>query len=381
MKSLAFENQFASFPQALNGFARIALVSAAAMISGCSATPSAEPASSLTPSVLSATPTRNALDRDNSRYLPVIGGSAEAIDAVSTAKLENLRLISVNLVSALVQLPDVNPNVVTLQVTSPTTAFGNLVIRALEDAGYGLQRVPSDQGLHYVQYSQRFAETDAGPVSDYVLRVGDFSLQREYRESKNGVYPSSLLQINGVDSPDTIVLNDALFQEQGGDGEIFVSGVTSGRKVGDVLEIEANRYDRTPEEQRADRSTQLLLASRSVIARVATDAELRRYERLRRTVLIFDNPETRIMGAGNKQAVRLLVREFQPGDLYQVVACTDVDGQNEDSILRGVRVVEEFLSYDVPIDNVVKAACRRTTYRQNTDDAPVAVEVVHLRRR
>lgn len=331
--------------------------------------------------VLASTPTVSQINRDNARYLPRIGGSVESIELFDTAKLENLRLVSIDLVSALVQLPEVNPSAVTLQVTRPKTAFGNLVVRALEDAGYGLQRVPADQGIHYVQYSQRYAETDAGPVTDYVLRVGDLSLEREYSENESGVYPASLLRVNGIESPNSIVLNDAIFQEQGGDGEIFVSGVSTGQEISDVTEIQANRYDRTPAEQRTDRSTQLLSARRSAIARVVTRSELRGYNRLRRTVLIFDNPETRVMGAGNKQAVRLLVREYQPGDLYQIAACTDVDGQNNDSIVRGIRVVEEFLSYDIPIDNVVKAPCRRATYQHNVDGSPVAVEVVHLRRR
>jgi len=294
-------------------------------------------------------------------------------------QLEQLRLISIDLVSALVQLPDINPTAVTLQVTQPRTAFGNLMIRALEDAGYGLQRVSADQGLHYVQYSDRFAQTDAGPINDYVLRVGNVSLGREYSTNNNGVFPSSLMRIDGAERPDLIVLNDEIFKEQGGSGDIFISGVASGRELSGVREISAEEYDRTPLDQRTDRSTRLLSARRSAIARVVSRSELQNMTRLRRTVLIFNDPETRLMGAGNKQAVRLLVREYKPGDIYQIAACSDVDGKNDESILRGIRVVEEFLSYDIPVESVVKAPCRRASFRHPADNSPVAVEVVHHR--
>lgn len=317
--------------------------------------------------------------RDNSRYLPRIGGSVDAINSLTTDQLEQLRLISIDLVSALVQLPDINPTAVTLQVTQPRTAFGNLMIRALEDAGYGLQRVSADQGLHYVQYSDRFAQTDAGPINDYVLRVGNVSLGREYSTNNNGVFPSSLMRIDGAERPDLIVLNDEIFKEQGGSGDIFISGVASGRELSGVREISAEEYDRTPLDQRTDRSTRLLSARRSAIARVVSRSELQNMTRLRRTVLIFNDPETRLMGAGNKQAVRLLVREYKPGDIYQIAACSDVDGKNDESILRGIRVVEEFLSYDIPVESVVKAPCRRASFRHPADNSPVAVEVVHHR--
>ncbi len=355
--------------------------SALVLASACTTTLENGGANGVARSANSSALTQSEKNRDSSRYLPRIGGSVDAIKVLSTEKLENLRLISIDLVSALVQLPDVNPTAVTLQVTQPQTAFGNMVVRALEDAGYGLQRVTADQGLHYVQYSERFAETDAGPVIDYVLRVGNVSLDREYIENDNGVFPSSLMRVDGVANPDSIELNDSIFQEQGGDGEIFVSGVRSGQSLGEIREFSTNEYDRTPLEQRTERSTELLSARRSAIAKVVSREELKDYTRLRRTVLIFDNPETRIMGAGNKQAVRLLVREYQAGDIYQIAACSDVDGSNNESVLRGIRVVEEFLSYDIPVESVVKAPCRQTSFRHQADDSPVAVEVVHHRAR
>ena len=357
----------------------IFLVGLVMVLGACASTSNSNVGANQPEVVAQASATTVDTSRDNTRYLPRIGGSTDVINSLETEKLERLRLVSIDLVSALVQLPTINPTAATLQVTQPRTAFGNLIVRALEDAGYGLQRVTADQGLFYVQYSDRFAQTDAGPVNDYVLRVGNISIGREYTENDDGIFPSSLMRIDGAERPDLIVLDDSIFKEQGGDGGIFISGVASGRDLTGVREISTQEYDRTPLERRTERSTQLLTARRSAIARVVSRTELQDMTRLRRTVLIFDNPQTRVMGAGNKQAVRLLVREYKAGDIYQIAACSDVDGKNDESILRGIRVVEEFLSYNIPVDSVVKAPCRRANFRHSADNSPVAVEVVHHR--
>ena len=107
--------------------------------------------------------------------------------------------------------------------------------------------------------------------------------------------------------------------------------------------------------------------------------ELERLERLRRTVLIFDDADTRRMGAANKRAVRLLVRDARPGDLFVVTACTDVDGRDEAARTRGTRVIDEFVGHGVPPAAVRLAPCVRASYRHPSDDSPVPVTVVHYR--
>ena len=168
--------------------------------------------------------------RDDARWLPLGGGDRAAFAALESSEIEQLALVSTNLVAALVQLPELSPSTVTLQLSAPRSAFGNTVLRALEDAGYGVQRVAADQGRHYVAYRQRFAETDAGPVTDYELTVNGLRVHREYVHRDTGVYPSSLMTIEGsAAAAGGIVLDDGIFREQGGDEEAFVSGVSGSR--------------------------------------------------------------------------------------------------------------------------------------------------------
>jgi len=99
------------------------------------------------------------IQRDNSEFMPLIGGKADVVASTPLAEMRRLQLISTNLVSALVQVPEMKVGTATLQVSNPTTAFGNTLVRALEDAGFGIQRVSADQGLNYVTYGKRLSET------------------------------------------------------------------------------------------------------------------------------------------------------------------------------------------------------------------------------
>ena len=65
-------------------------------------------------------------------FLPYLEPTPEALEGMTQTELENLQLVATNLVSALVQLPETNAISTRLQVSRPTTAFGNLIVRALE---------------------------------------------------------------------------------------------------------------------------------------------------------------------------------------------------------------------------------------------------------
>ena len=316
---------------------------------------------------------------DPAPWLPRAGGDAAAFDGLSATELEQLRIVSTDLVAALVQLPEAVPATTTLQYSPPRSAFGNTVLRALEDAGYGLQRVAADQGPHYVAYSRRFAETESGPVTDYELSVGELRLQRAYVHAPERVLPSSLLAIeNSAARPDGVLLDEALFREQGGVGDAFISGVrTAGDLPPSIGEVSVDDYDARPPDRRTSPREVLADArERRALAVAERPAALADRERLRRTVLIFDDASTRRLGLANKQAVRLLARDAGEDDLFVVTACTDADGRDEAARGRGARVVEEFLGHGLDPDAVRLGPCIRASYRHVSDDSPVPVEVV-----
>ena len=86
------------------------------------------------------------------------------------------------------------------------------------------------------------------------------------------------------------------------------------------------------------------------------------------------------MGRGNKQAIGQLADEYQAGDIYSVVACTDVDGQNNAAQSRGIRVEEEFVSHGISAAAVQIEPCVRVSYRHSSDDSPEAVSVLQYRK-
>jgi len=333
--------------------------------------------------LLSACQTQR-LHRDNEAFMPYVDGNEVVIAKTPVAELRRSQLISTNLVSALVQIPEMQLGTTTLQISSPKTVFGNTLIRALEDAGFGIQRVTADQGLNYVTYGKRYSETDAGPVTDYSVAIGDIEVRREYDSTRNGVFPRSIMFVSGTKRVIDIELDDSIFIEQGGSGESFISGVGNdsldGQSAG-IKSVTVNDYDKTPINKRTEQMRVLTAARNRYYQESAGDAhnELSGYDKLRRTVMMFENKATRVMGRGNKTAVRLLVREYKLGDIYSISACTDADGKDKASEVRAVRALEEFVGYGVSPIAIRVEPCIRASYRHSSDDAPVAVTVSHYR--
>lgn len=306
------------------------------------------------------------------------------LENTSAIERAHLQLIATNLVSTLVQVPTMQSSIRTLQVSSPKTAYGHAIVRALEDASYGLQLVSADQGQNYVSYSKRLSETESGWVTDYSLGVGKILVSREYSVKGQAIYPSSLMNVAGASSIANIELTDDIFAEQGGDGDAFISGV----QVADqpdpdikVRTIDVNDYDEIPTDKRTTQNAVLQRAQKRYfeINALRNLPDLDSFEKYRRTVLVFNNTTTRLMGSGNKRAVRLLTRGFNSGDIMLIKACQDADGVNEAAMDRAIRVEEELTGLGVPAETTYIAPCARTNYRHSSDDSPVPVELIHYR--
>lgn len=308
-------------------------------------------------------------------------GVVENTDPVVRAQLQ---LIATNLIATLVQIPEMRPTTATLQISTPKTAFGHSIVRALEDAGFGLQLVSADQGRNYVSYSKRFSETESGLVTDYMLAVGKIGLTREYIQENNAVYPSSLMQISGTDSIADIDLADNIFAEQGGDNTAFISGAqNSGQANPNITAktVDVFDFDELPQNKRTRQGMVFAQAKKRFFESDTERAapNLNNFEKHRRTVLIFDNNSTQMLGNSNKQAVRLMVREFSDDDIIVIKSCQDADGSDTPSLNRGIRVEEELAGYGVPTESAYIAPCARTSYRHSSDDSPAPVELIHYK--
>jgi len=302
-------------------------------------------------------------------------------DAVERARLQ---LVATNLIATLVQIPEMRPSTATLQVSTPQTVFGHALLRALEDAGFGMQLVSADQGTNYVSYSKRLSETESGEVTDYTLAVGKIQLSREYVVNGDAVYPSSLMNISGTDSIADISLADDIFIEQGGDGSAFISGaIGNGAANSDlqIITLDVNDFDELPQDKRTRQDLVFAEARQRFFEKDAERSapNLDQFDKFRRTVLIFDDSTTQMMGASNKLAVRLLVRQFSDEDVMVIKACQAADGADNASMTRAIRVKEELAGLGVPTQASYIAPCARTSYRHASDNSPTPVELIHYR--
>jgi len=315
-------------------------------------------------------------------FMPTRIGNPDVFDGVSIEELHQLNLVATNLVSVLLQIPELRPTSVTLQVTQPISAFGNVLVRVLEDASFALQLVSSDQGKHYVSYGRRFSETDRGPVTDFNLSVNDISLSREFVVNSNGIFPASLMRVYGTEYIERIEIADSIFKEQGWQSgtDSFVSGLNSedATTVG-VSEIRLKPSERLPVEEQTSRLTVLAQATQNYFSTDPLNPQLSEFDRYRRAVLVFDDKNEMYLGQSNKRVARLMVREFNKDDLYVVKACNDMDGVNKKARLRAIRVEQELIGNGVPQTSVYLAPCTPTNYRHVADNSPVPVEVVHYR--
>ncbi|MFT5895373.1 MAG: hypothetical protein ACI8VW_002247 [bacterium] len=315
---------------------------------------------------------------------PRIASNLEVVENTDPLVRAQLQLIATNLIATLIQIPEMRPTTTTLQISAPKTTFGHAVVRALEDASFGVQLVSADQGKNYVSYSKRLSETESGLVTDYTLAVGKIGLTREYIEENNAVYPSSLMKISGTDSIADIDLADNIFAEQGGDNTAFISGAQNSGRVNPTLSVktvDVYEFDELPQDKRTRQDIVFAQAKRRFFESDTqrTAPNLNSYEKHRRTVLIFDNNSTQMLGSSNKQAVRLLVREFSDDDIIVIKACQDADGEDTPSLNRGIRVEEELAGYGVPTESAYIAPCARTSYRHTSDDSPTPVELIHYK--
>lgn len=327
------------------------------------------------------------IERKTNILAPLIGADSTELDATSAEEVRRLRLVATNLVAALVQLPETRPGATTLQVRRPVSAFGNLIVRALEDAGFGLQRVDADQGRNNVSYSQRLARTESGPVEDFTLSVGRVALSREYSRQGENIYPSSLLQLSGTDSASDIVLHDDVFREQGDIGIAYISGVRreNAAAASDVVRtIEVRPEDPLPIAHRTASEHVLASARRhdfkSASSRPPPDP--RRYVRKDRLVLLLDNATALYLGRKNKRLVRDLVERVGSADLVVIKACHDANGDRQAAISLAMRIEQEIVGLGVTASAVRLAPCIGASYRHVANDAHIEpVEIIHYLRR
>ena len=315
----------------------------------------------------------------------IIGAAADAGDEESPE-----RLAATDLVSTLMQLPPLSPFSTTLQLSAPATPFAAALAATLRAAGYGIQRVSTDQGQRHVAAAHERRRVDGRTLSTYSLRVGPVRLARDYVVADGAFAPAGAVRIEGVE-PVRVIVNDDVHRQRGGE-LTFVSGVVFVAADGTVLErrereVQVREASARAAGERVGAERFLVLARANLFLadRLASSAAPDGvFEPLLQIALRFRERGSLRLGDGNKRALARLRAAFDPAtDRFVVSGCSHGrsllwDGTESEALARSQRVKEELVIGGVPSARVREEGCFSTRYG---DELPRDTVVATLERR
>ena len=309
-----------------------------------------------------------------------LGGGRDGSDDA----LPDPDLIARNLVNTLTQLPELHPLQTTVQVSAPATPFGRHVLARLDEAGYGIQEVSADQGVHYVRYRAERAETETGERTRYRVAIGPVAVERDYRVVAGETLPGSAQSVHGAEPHEDVRLNDDVFADvpsealstvrfgEGDEPRVVdltvptVSPVVLGAAAPAVPLESEGVGSFVPDGSSSD--FRLLVRQNMYDMQRSNYAPLfAAYEDIRQDTLVFPN-DSLVLGESNKEIIADYVRELDPAtDVLSVIGCshgrTAIDNGNELlAIGRANRVKEAFMFAGLAHDQVLEESCWADSY-------------------
>ena len=276
----------------------------------------------------------------------------------------SLGAIAVDLVSVLGQLPGYESWAMTAQVSPATSSFGDSLINAMRNAGYGLQRVSADQGINFLEYSKTQTSTDSGDTTEFELAVRDVSVSRNYQWIGARWIPSSAVRITGVKPTPINVYND-LYGKKGTTTKL-VTGVQFIDKSGRILSSQAStgRVSGDIDEKFGEQN--VLNKSRASVftrQRSSADEDTRTYRPVSAVTLKFPTKDPSVLGDRNKRAIITLMKQMDATrDQFLIQGCSygkslAWDGTEVLSLERQQRVNQELLVAGVKPESIRETGC------------------------
>jgi len=291
-----------------------------------------------------------------------------AVSQSSTPRADPaLRIVAVDLVSALAQLPGFDSWSMTTQVSPAKSNYGAALIEALRDVGYGVQRVSADQGQNYLAYRKKITTTESGETTLFDIEIRDVKVAREYSRDGQRWVPASPIRIQGAKPTRVLVYNEL----HGAEGKTtqFVSGVEFLDDTGQLIESrsalarvsgEAADFGERFREQR------FLIMSRGTIfsrQRAAADVDKRAYRAVSEVMLTFPSTNPEFLGDLNKRAIVSMLKLLDPtSDRLLIRGCSHGksliwDGTEILSLERQQRVNQELLVAGVDANIIREEGC------------------------
>ena len=298
-------------------------------------------------------------------------GSPPASGPASGTESET-RTVAVELVSVLGQLPGLDPFSTTAQVSPIQSEFGDSVVDALQDVGYGVQRVSTDQGTTHVSYRMTQSIENSRTVTEFEVGLRGVRVARNYAKSSNRWAPTSAIRVYGAE-PVRVLVNDDLHPHSA-EARRQITGVVFHDAQGNILESRdftvlvgggGNSDSGAIDSSTVQRSLSLGQASVFGRQRAYAIEDQRNFKTVAEVVLHFpsDNPST--LGARNKRAIAALLQRHENNtDRFVIQGCSQGatlmwDGTESLSMERQQRVNKELLVSGVSPEAIVEEGCLR----------------------
>lgn len=337
-------------------------------------------------------------------------GSAPA-DAPSTAQLTSdfsrSKLIAADFVATMTQLPESKPSVIVLKTNKPSSRFGELLLSALQGAGYDL-RIGDTQSQNWLGYNANRDDTlsDSGnPIYTFIVSAGEVKLKRSYEVDAYGVKPAGSMFVRGA-TTDDIVLDESIFSvrtpnaiaqddlqnepfaqlAEPKESAVSLSAVPLPKQIVGENKSEGltNVIAKAPtnvnnsqraQEELADAVAQLNVnkakSDATPFGEFSNMYETREsrykglfdsYDVVQKDVYVFAN-DSLILGKQNKVQMRNLVKDFNSEtDVMSVIGCSHGKSkiENGNAYLannRALRVKEEFVLAGLDANKVLEEGC------------------------
>lgn len=316
------------------------------------------------------------------------------------------RLIALDFVETMVQLPELTPGHTTLMIARPASRFGEILMSVMQNAGYDL-RMSREQSANQLAYTIT-PETALNPqqsgeevVYTFMISAGSVKLKRAYRVNTDGVTPATSMFLRGSDAGQ-LTTNALLFESpslsgSGRSSETTASLATLLHDSDSVIPIVA-RTDTAPvsldagvfvksvEDGLSVRRQGAAVVDRKnmyVTGRSNYQSILQQFEEVRKDVMVFPD-DSLVMGRNNKKLAQQIADAFEPGrDIISVIGCshgpTALNNGNETLAKgRSWRVKEEFMLAGIDAELVLEEGCWANTHFEKMPARGVLV--THKRR-
>jgi len=309
-----------------------------------------------------------------------VAPTEEQLQLSSQFSEAHLELIATDMVSVMVQIPELNPLATTMQYSKPGNRLGELLIEKLQLAGYGMQEVSADQGIYYIGYQTRSIEGNFGLVTDVVVSVAGIEVRREYNVADEYVVPASLMYVTGTNSFENILLNENLFLQQS-ETIRFESGVEIELPDASVLtSLKRDVGAGSDTESAGDNQNAILEARGNALRRSSEEilASRAAYRDLVRALVRFEE-DYLTMGRKNKAVLKKVLADFdESNDAIFISSCAGTGGTAEQAAQRSSRIKEELVLSGVSIDLIVEQGCAQNQYPEGKIE-PKTVVLMHSR--